>query len=396
VIKTLLTFLLLTSFFTTNAQWIQVSSGTSYDLQDVHFPTDSVGYIVGYYGIILKSNDIGESWEVVHADSAKSFQSVFFTDKNKGYAAGGNLYQTIDGGENWDVLVVDSLDQMQEVYFVNDSLGFASGTKLYITRDGGKNWSEQYLGNTFSSIYFPSDSVGYFIGGPDLSDPLYKTVDRGQSFIPITNGFQSIKESVHFIDDNTGFMCGWYAGLTAKTINGGVSWQQIDGQGEYQCWDIHFIDDNVGYYIDNSGGDHLIRKTRDGGITWNTQLSDSEESLYAFHFINSNTIIAVGSNGTIYKTSNGGETSGTTEALKHNDAFIYPNPANTELYIDSKKGILPNYSVSIYTILGQEVMENNHLAQKEPLDISGLNTGVYYVVIRDIYQAAIIRQLIVF
>ena len=392
--KQLLTLLLFAHFVVGFSQWVQISSGTLSDLQDVHFPSDSVGYIVGYYGITLRSTDMGSSWDIVHKDSAKTFHSVFFIDENTGFAAGGSLYKTNDGGVNWEEVMTDTFDQIIEVYFVNDSLGFAGGTKLHITRDGGQTWNGQDLGNAFSAIHFPSDSVGYFIGGSDFANPLYKTTDAGQSFVTITNGFQSIKESVYFLNDDTGYMCGWYAGIIAKTTNGGETWQLLDHEGGTQCWAVHFIDESIGYYIDNSGGTHLIKKTKDGGATWNTQLLNTDVGLYGLYFIDPNTIIAVGSNGSIFKTTNGGEVTATSETDPAKDISIYPNPAINDLYIDNRTGSTSGYSIGIYTSLGQEVLNSLHIEKNVAIDVSNLSSGVYCVVISDDQGVKAVKRIL--
>src|SRR5687768_13373326 len=110
--KKLLTLLISTHLIAANAQWTAIPSGTSYDLEDVHFPTDSIGYAVGYQGIVLKSTDTGETWSTVHQDSSKFFNSVFFTSSGTGYAAGGSLYKTTDGGFHWEPIIADSFHQM--------------------------------------------------------------------------------------------------------------------------------------------------------------------------------------------------------------------------------------------------------------------------------------------
>lgn len=231
-----------------SAQWAAIPSGTNINLRDVHFPTDSIGYIVGDYGLVLKSTGKGDTWQTVHLDSAICFNSVFFTNNDIGYAACGSLYKTIDGGVNWTVILTDSFNSIKEVYFVNDSLGFAGAdNRVYKTTNAGIGWTTALNSSSddreFSSIYFPSNSVGYFIGGPTSLDQLFKTVDGGQSFIPITNGFQSIKEATYFLNDSVGFLCGWYGATLVKTTDGGMSWQYLDTINWQSCFDVYFSDE---------------------------------------------------------------------------------------------------------------------------------------------------------
>ena len=55
-ISLLLSLVLIT--IQTTAQWTSVPSGTSIGLSDIYFPNDSVGYIIGDYGIVLKSTTL--------------------------------------------------------------------------------------------------------------------------------------------------------------------------------------------------------------------------------------------------------------------------------------------------------------------------------------------------
>jgi photosystem II stability/assembly factor-like uncharacterized protein len=376
--KILFTALILTVQSTVFAQWTQVQSGTMSNLKDVHFPTNTIGYAVGDNRTVLKSVDSGNSWQTVFTDSLLSFTSVFFTSVDTGYATAGNLYKTTNAGVSWTEIITDTFGQMGEVYFVNSNLGFASGSLLHKTTDAGITWTSINLNNTFSSIHFPNDSVGYFIGGPGAADQLYKTIDGGQNFVAITNGFQSIKEATHFLSSDIGYICGWYSDVLAKTIDGGVSWQQVDTIGITQCWDVHFVNENIGYYIDNSGGNYKISNTIDGGATWTSQLVANGVYLNAFYFVSSNLAIAVGNYGTIYKTNNGGSV-GILEEKQIENVTIYPNPFSNLATIKLSQN-LKNGTLKIFNFMGQQVTELKELnGQSIDLHRDYLQSGMYLV-----------------
>ncbi|KAB1068025.1 T9SS type A sorting domain-containing protein [Tamlana haliotis] len=64
------------------------------------------------------------------------------------------------------------------------------------------------------------------------------------------------------------------------------------------------------------------------------------------------------------------------EEATASDFSIYPNPANDILNIKSKN--LEISSVSIYSLLGQSVYQNNQFSGSI-IDLSGINKGVYFV-----------------
>lgn len=70
-------------------------------------------------------------------------------------------------------------------------------------------------------------------------------------------------------------------------------------------WSVHFpADDSTGYAVGEEG---TILKTTDGGESWNFQTTSATRSLICAHFPpNGVTGYAVGLNGAIVKTTSGG------------------------------------------------------------------------------------------
>lgn len=373
------------------SQWLPISSGTSANLNDVFFPTASIGYAVGNYGTVLKSIDAGNTWSTVATIPTVTLQSVYFTSADTGYAAGDQLYKTTNGGSNWSVILTDISNIFVEVYFVNSQLGFAGAYgKLYKTVNAGNTWSVVLSGATWSAIHFPSPNVGYFIGGNDFGNPLYKTIDGGQNFIQISNGFQSIKSSVFFLNDMVGYMIGWYAPLLAKTNNGGVTWVQdtMNWPGGFDCY---FIDQSKGYYIDNGGGVSIIRNTINSGTTWDIQLSLAGGWLNKFFFINSNTAVAIGNNGAIYKTTNGGV--GIQENKnKETGIRVFPNPATESISIQTTIDVIIK-TIKLYDINGKLI--KSFLPTDTDLNIDDIAKGRYNLIIttnKEMSSNKIIKQ----
>jgi Photosynthesis system II assembly factor YCF48 len=83
--------------------WVERPSGVTEDLLDVTFPRAQAGWIVGRHGTVLRSTDVGETWERakrptdedlvrVTAQSAESAQVT---------ARSGAVFATTDGGKSW-------------------------------------------------------------------------------------------------------------------------------------------------------------------------------------------------------------------------------------------------------------------------------------------------------
>src|SRR6218665_3856948 len=68
-----------------------------------------------------------------------------------------------------------------------------------------------------------------------------------------------------------------------------------------------------------------------------------------------------------------------TKDFEFSDYFtLHPNPANTILNIESKKGTVFS-SVSIYNALGQLVLVYPNFNSSKTIDISSLRSGNYYL-----------------
>ncbi len=101
---------------------------------------------------------------------------------------------------------------------------------------------------------------------------------------------------------------------------------------------VFFTDDLNGYSVGENGS---IRKTTDGGNTWGSQTSPVSGSLRSLFFVNATNGVAVGDGGKIINTNDGGsiwaeQISGTSEDLK----AIYGTDLNTRIVVGSAGTIL--------------------------------------------------------
>jgi photosystem II stability/assembly factor-like uncharacterized protein len=84
--------------------WVLANAGATRQLEGVHFPTDLVGFAVGYDaslgGAILRSDDGGVTWQSQPSHTAARLNDVFFVDALRGWAVGeaGTIVHTSLGG----------------------------------------------------------------------------------------------------------------------------------------------------------------------------------------------------------------------------------------------------------------------------------------------------------
>jgi photosystem II stability/assembly factor-like uncharacterized protein len=78
------------------------------DFTAIHFPSETVGYMLGAKGSIFKTNDSGTTWEKIYGESLwdisgrSQFNELLFQTEQSGWVAGnGLLWHTNDGGNTW-------------------------------------------------------------------------------------------------------------------------------------------------------------------------------------------------------------------------------------------------------------------------------------------------------
>jgi len=310
--------------------WRNISTFQRNILTAVHAATDSVLYAVGWNRTILKSEDQGESWFPLYATITSvpfaeygSNGDVFFLDENKGFVVGddGLLFSTTNGGRSWKdtAFATTGTGRLTCITFVNDSLGFLcnEGKDIYRTRDGGATWEHLDLGSVgygkyIKKLSFLDVNTGFALGA---NSTLLKTTNGGDTWkivnAPYSGGFQDIS----FINPQTGFLGAAYQGtVVLKTTDGGENWNISSFQPgillamatDPQRKKIVFAGGGGnGSLVGHDG--RMIFSTTDGGNNYQHWSANILRHFYDVFFLNDSTGFISGSNGTVYKTYDYGE-----------------------------------------------------------------------------------------
>jgi photosystem II stability/assembly factor-like uncharacterized protein len=82
--------------------WELRNAGAANQLEGVHFPTDLIGYAVGYNGagLVLRTDDAGLTWQNQASHTSRRLNAVYFVDALRGWAVGdgGVIVHTARGG----------------------------------------------------------------------------------------------------------------------------------------------------------------------------------------------------------------------------------------------------------------------------------------------------------
>jgi len=279
-------------------------------------------------------------WNILSCgEIISSLNSVFFTDKNTGYATGYNegfasetgysaigfILKTTDGGNTWSSKRTnnESIDWLENVCFSNTNSGFILGYRpetgaiLLKTIDCGSTWDPITLDTArllrLTSAYFTDSNTGYLTGyknsvnGSEVYGTILKTTDGGNSWsaLNVTNPKGSFLNSICFPEANTGYIAGQnftsgsiYNGVFLKTTDAGATWSNLSTTIQCAYKSIFFTDKSTGFGVGETiigTGESTLIKTTDGGISWNeVTLQDKHITLNSICFADANTGYAVG------------------------------------------------------------------------------------------------------
>jgi len=311
--------------------WTPQQSGTTYDLERVFFIDSLHGWVVGTFlpplqGIILRTQNGGNTWNIIYQSDSFSLYGIWFNDLNEGWAVGGTgspgyyipqrILHTADGGNTWQIQYNNNPNTSwrgaSSVQFIGSKgwvglWGYADSMGYIIhSEDGGNTWTNQTMNKTAVTIYnlhFVNVQKGVACGLWNWAYPydnscgiVFYTNDGGNSWNvgdawnpgPIAMGFYN---DIWMIGD-TGYVAGaadpespqvYYIGMIKKTVDGGQTWAikkySTPQQGE-QYLGLHFVTPSIGWVGGNGG---LIIHTQDGGNSWLYDNSNTSRAIWDIH-----------------------------------------------------------------------------------------------------------------
>jgi len=299
--------------------WRVISSGTTNDLQSIHFTYTGIGYACGNSGSVIKSIDSGQTWQNLQTPVSYDLNDIYMFHQDTIEVVGdsGTMIFSDDGGVSWTVGPYFITEDYFAVSFSGGSgiCGGSSQTLLRGTYSGTALWwitvQTGYFGGGFWGAYMLSPQVGFVAGENSIFQPLFgRTTDSGLNW-DFTAFYLNTNEGratgIDFTDINTGYVSArvWdETGAIAKTTDSGNNW--VTTFFSNPLWGIDFPISNAGqggYAVGDSG---VILKTYDAGTSWQTQQSGTSQKLNKVYFIDLDFGFAVGDSGIILRTTTGG------------------------------------------------------------------------------------------
>lgn len=171
-------------------------------LTTVQFLDQQHGFAGGHDGVVLRTDDGGETWALLRATpgAEQPILSLHFDSPEHGMAVGlyGWAIETGDGGHTWhDVHIGSGDDADRHLFYV-----FASGSgalliageagTIFRSVDGGKSWQAQSTGNK-GSLWYGSALADGTLLLCGMRGHLYRSGDDGMTWQSVaTNTTESL------------------------------------------------------------------------------------------------------------------------------------------------------------------------------------------------------------
>lgn len=186
--------------------WRQIPSDSDVTLTSITFVSFKIGFAVGHESTILRTDDAGLTWRVTNADpDGVALLRIRFVDATRGFVTGGGgtLLATSNGGDSWVQTIVttkeDEFDpQLHDIARVSDGRLIAAGEAGYLFRsaDGGASWNElvsPYVGTFFGLLSLGGSKIIAY----GMLGHVFLSSDAGDSWIELATGInQSIFDAV--------------------------------------------------------------------------------------------------------------------------------------------------------------------------------------------------------
>ncbi len=325
---------------------------------------DSLNVVAaGDSGIIVRTSDGGATWRKQNTNTTTYtvFIDIHFSDSLTGIAVGGGpIHTTTDGGIHW-------VKAPFTASRANHCHSYGNGKFRVFTSYYGVFYTTYDNWQTVDSTKPVFDSVGKarvynFLGGCDFSrnDTI---LAYGETYHP-----------------------GYTVGLIVRSTDAGAHWEKpfITDQFNYIIYTTSVGHDTI---LAHGNAINKILFSSNNGATWRIDSMQFDTNYSALicngivwarnhplgifsTYPSVPSVIAVGKSLTSHVES---------YEYIHNNTYIYPNPASSQITISS---IDISRSIYIYDMLGRKVMHGFLSPQRKlTLDISSLPQGIYDVLL---------------
>lgn len=278
--------------------------------------------VVGEHGHILTSDDLGQTWRQAKVPTRANLTGVYFTDEKHGWAVGHDevILRTEDGGDTWTLVhsAPEKEQPLLAVWFKDANKGLAIGAygTVLASEDGGRTWEQR----SFDPKPLPGAAAAKakeedeFVDAPSPSDMhlnaivpardgslliaaesghVFRSTDDGATWTILPSPYEGSLFGVLPLEGQSLLVFG-LRGHLFRSDDDGQTWREIDTGTVAMLTDAARADERT-IVIGGLAGTLLV--SRDGGETFTLVQQPDRKGVAAVLALDANRILAVGEGG---------------------------------------------------------------------------------------------------
>ena len=376
-------------------------------------------FLVGNSSTIIKSNDVGLTYENLNEYNRSDLGTISFKG-NKGVAAGAQaLLLSEDGGDSWssfDVSQIVAADGYinsaailaDDEVIVGHDEGYAilkngnlqsegttslntilslpeSGILLAVTQDGsdrhvikstdnGLTWATKFTTQEYlSKIRVTENGKIYF---PKLDGYAYSE-DDGENWSVVTNTIEGLVRDMHLLDDDTSIFS--IDGKVYESPDGGIT--MTEAGGGYALNNLHFLNSEHYIYTTLASNNTAIRQKKASNS--NSSIVNTSCAAASGSFLQGDVLWLSFRGGHINKYQITVDPPNSTKHITASPLAIQPNPSALGSELQFSDQLAKAGHLQIFDQLGQVVLDDaNFSAASLELSPSRFAAGTYFIALQ--------------
>ena len=260
--------------------WRQVPVPISVTLTAVQFASPKVGWAVGHAGIVLSTNDGGETWTcrldgktaaelVLKAAEAQDSAAAPVHDNRAGATTNPDTDNVLKPLADAQRLVADGWDKpFLALHFDNEKSGYVVGAYnlIFRTEDGGVTWQPwlSHVDNPKGAHLYAITRCGGILYIAGEQGTFLRSKDDGQHFENLATPYKGSYFAMATLPSCEIVIVG-LRGNAYRSSDQGATWSKIDFRAPISFTSAGALDDHS-FFLTNQAGQIFV--SRDRGQTW--------------------------------------------------------------------------------------------------------------------------------
>ena len=290
--------------------WHLVTVATTQDLHAVITDPFFQRWLVGDGGTIMKSVDNGSTWTAMPSGTSAGLRAMYTPSSSNYWVAGsgGTVRVSTDNGATWPNESPGTGASFEAIGGRGSGVAYAvgEGGAIWRSTDSGANWASQSSGTSarLYSVIGPTSGTSNVMLAVGEGGVIVKTTDGGASWSPKPSGTTENLYGAGF--GGGGVIAVGANGTMILTVNAGETWTPL---APGTTADLHAVDDSGqnSAYLTAVGDGGTIIKSTSSGATWFPQYTPTTKDLRGVAAMSNAVQLAVGLDGTVLQTTDGGQ-----------------------------------------------------------------------------------------